>query len=481
MGSWCTRSPAFVIRVGLRVLEFLASTIDFKLSLIPIRSDKRVVVYSDASFSPHGAHSISGILVTYLGRAVAWKAKKQSLISLSTAESELIAGCEAVVLAQSTEAMIIDLNDELGAKLLLVDNLAAISLAEGSGSQRTRHLRVRSNFVKELVDQGDPEVEHCPGEYQLADILTKVLPGPRHLTLSWLIGLGPEPATAQVATLNHESSVSCCHDSHTAKIKLVLLLLMLQMMESEATSDEEEKQEPLSLELSLLAVMMMLSVLFVWETSKYCLTRCCRNEPRINVISADDDEARARRQRRQEAVRRAIDHETDDGGLRRRRGAGEGPDDTRPVHVPNPVIQVNVGEPRASRPDERPPPIPRFISSPLEPTGYSASSSDPRASWTSPITPTTLPTRVFDGPNDVSASAQGLGSALTRREIAVQTDFLRGLTHEEMCNLQVVTSSSRTPGAVHLFPECHALRGVTSTSRRTFCRYCVNAAARSGI
>ena len=75
MGSWCTRSPAFVIRVGLRVLEFLASTIDFKLSLIPIRSDKRVVVYSDASFSPHGAHSISGILVTYLGRAVAWKAK----------------------------------------------------------------------------------------------------------------------------------------------------------------------------------------------------------------------------------------------------------------------------------------------------------------------------------------------------------------------------------------------------------------------
>ena len=192
----------------------------------------------------------------------------------------------------------------------LVDNLAAISLAEGSGSQRTRHLRVRSNFVKELVDQGDLEVEHCPGEYQLADILTKVLPGPRHLTLSWLIGLGPEPATAQVATLNHESSVSCCHDSYTAKIKLVLLLLMLQMMESEATSDEEEKQEPLSLELSLLAVMMMLSVLFVWATSKYCLTRCCRNEPRINVISADDDEARVRRQRRQEAVRRAIDHET---------------------------------------------------------------------------------------------------------------------------------------------------------------------------
>ncbi|CAE7236739.1 infB [Symbiodinium sp. CCMP2592] len=65
---------------------------------VSLMGPKRIVVYSDASFSPYG--------------------------------------CEAVVLAQSTEAMIADLATDLGVK----------------------HLRVRSNFVKEMVDNKDLEV-----------------------------------------------------------------------------------------------------------------------------------------------------------------------------------------------------------------------------------------------------------------------------------------------------------------------------------
>ena len=130
-----------------------------------------------------------------------WKAKKQSLVSLSTAEAELISACEGCVIAQSTEAMLREMTQLTGSKLLYVDNLAAIALAEGAGSQRTRHLRVRSNFMSELVAQGELEVEHCPGEHQSVDILTKALPGPRHHTLAWLVGLGDEPDAMQVAAV----------------------------------------------------------------------------------------------------------------------------------------------------------------------------------------------------------------------------------------------------------------------------------------
>ena len=59
-----------------------------------------------------------------------------------------------------------------------------------------------------------------------------------------------------------------------------------------------------------------------------------------------------------------------------------------------------------------------------------------------------------------------------RREVAVQTEEGRGITFAELHDIQVTTSTSRTPGVVHLFPGCHALRGV-NTNRRQFCRYCL--------
>ena len=134
MGSWTVRAPNHVKKIGLRLLEYVGATQDHKLSLIP-RKDcyNGIVIFSDASFAPYGSQSVTGVLVTYKGRAMLWKGKRQSLISLSTAESELIAGCEGVVLGQSAEALLGDLTADLATKRLCVDNLAAIVIAEGGG------------------------------------------------------------------------------------------------------------------------------------------------------------------------------------------------------------------------------------------------------------------------------------------------------------------------------------------------------------
>ncbi|CAE7819778.1 GIP [Symbiodinium sp. CCMP2592] len=516
MSSWCTKSPEFVVRLGTRLLHYLGSTKELRLSLIPVCGENRVVIYTDASFAPYGSHSVSGILVVFRGRSVSWKAKKQAVVSLSTAESELIAGCEGVVMGQSIEALIVEITDNLNTKLLLVDNLAAIALAEGSGTQRTRHLRVRANFVRDQVENKELEVEHCPGEVQLADLLTKILPGPRHHALSGLVGLCSDLERAQVSQVLGTGDNALTGFSRDNRIKLVLLVLVCQMIESEA-ADEDAEVEPLSLELSVVALMLMLSVLFVWETGKYCFGRCCRFQgPSVRALRAEDADVNAqmsRRQRRQEAIRRAIEQETEVEGLWRRRG-----EDVQVDNFTPPVVQVNVGNRWISEPE---PPIPRFaevrrigddeqvanvnsnladvqsfpVPSSIHPgLGDSSTPVDPASSSShaghgvpaTPIDPAALPSihsgfgiSSYQVDPGASSSAPS-GTRSLHREIGTQTDFPPGLTHMQMRDIQMITTSSRTPGAVHLFPECQALRGTSSLNRRMFCRYCLTAAERSG-
>eukprot|EP00439_Symbiodinium_sp_Y106_P027546 s300_g3.t1 len=263
LGSWTTKAPKFVLKMGLRILEFVSATSGHRLSLVPLsRAEPRLVTYTDASFSPFGSHSVTGVVIEYLGCPIQWKAKRQSLISLSTAESELISACEGITLTLSIESLLEELAGDLLTKRLLVDNTAAIALAEGSGTMRTRHLRVRANFVREMIDKKTLELDHCPGDIQLADILTKA-------------------------------------------------------------HDDELDVDPVSLDLYVVVVMMALSILFLWETGKRCLRWCCSRRPDedIRVSMIRDDADIERRSRRQEAVRRAIERET--GELRLRRSSSQ--------------------------------------------------------------------------------------------------------------------------------------------------------------
>ncbi|CAE7214926.1 GIP, partial [Symbiodinium sp. CCMP2456] len=136
MASLVSKSPGYVVKLGIRVLEYVAMTKDHRLALVPGKADG-IRIYTDASFAPHGEHSITGVILQYDECSVVWKSKKQSLVTLSTAESELVAGCEGLVLGQSLEALIQELEGEPQMKRLLVDNTAAVILAEGGGSQRT--------------------------------------------------------------------------------------------------------------------------------------------------------------------------------------------------------------------------------------------------------------------------------------------------------------------------------------------------------
>ena len=288
---------------------------DQMLSLTPIDdANPGINVFTDASFAPFGSKSVSGILLQFRGRNVIWKGQRQTIVCLSTAEAELVAACEGVLLAQSLRALVDEFTQRLDVTTLHVDNVAAIVLAEGGGSTRTRHLRVRSAFIRDLLRKDDLRVVHCPGDVQPADILTKILPGPRHQTLSNMLGLGPSPQVARV--VNDGENVDRVR-LQGLSAWLLAVLMMLQTQQG-VSVEEVDYDEGVSPELSLVIVMMALSVVFVWEAGKYCFRLCLREAPQVRSVRPDDVPLRDRRTRRQEAVRRAIASEAE--GLRRRYG-----------------------------------------------------------------------------------------------------------------------------------------------------------------
>ena len=76
-------------------------------------------------------------------------------------------------------------------KTLFCDNQGAISLAKNpTHHAKTKHVDVQLHFIRDHVEQGTINVEYCPTEDMLADLMTKGLPHERHKRLLGLMGVG---------------------------------------------------------------------------------------------------------------------------------------------------------------------------------------------------------------------------------------------------------------------------------------------------
>ena len=82
--------------------------------------------------------------------------------------------------------------------LLRCDNSGTIDLVHNPRiGDRSKHIQVSYHFVRELVETGTLTVLHIPGEYNIADICTKALPGPRFTSLRDIV-MGTTKANADI-------------------------------------------------------------------------------------------------------------------------------------------------------------------------------------------------------------------------------------------------------------------------------------------
>jgi hypothetical protein len=163
----------------IRLLGYLKLTIDYKYVIAP-RQPLRIIAYIDAAFATHpDSKSHSGVTVFVAGTLVYSSSRKQTCVTKSPTESELVALSDNIGLIELFQEFVTFLvSEKLQTPITYQDSTSVITLVtQGGGVTRTRHLRNRMHLVKETVDKQRLIISHCKAPNMIADGLTKPLDG----------------------------------------------------------------------------------------------------------------------------------------------------------------------------------------------------------------------------------------------------------------------------------------------------------------
>ena len=160
----------------LRVLRYLRGTIDRRL-FFSSSSSLQLHAYSDATWGtdPSDFKSISAYCVFLGSSLIAWKTKKQTAVSRSSAEAELRA--LACVTAEVTwlRWLLADFGVAFSTSTPVhSDSTGAISIAQDPVKHElTKHIGIDCFYVRSAVQDQVVSLRYVPSELQLADLLTK--------------------------------------------------------------------------------------------------------------------------------------------------------------------------------------------------------------------------------------------------------------------------------------------------------------------
>ena len=229
---------------------------------------------------------------------IAWKSSRQTLVTTSSAETELVEAHHGSQQMESVNALIQDIGETVESRLLWVDNAAAITLATSEGgSWKTRHLKVRHQALRQKVEDKWLEVLYCPGDQQLADGLTKILASQRMNMLMEFWGLFPSVRRGRVpkAQLRQVRATADTQQQHqhgdtqqqTASTTtttagmgnlsccLGLLVALQNTLGVQGRDQNPEAHAPLavdsSLELYGVILMLVICIVALWEAGRACI------------------------------------------------------------------------------------------------------------------------------------------------------------------------------------------------------------------
>ncbi|MCO5600660.1 hypothetical protein L7F22_054775 [Adiantum nelumboides] len=149
--------------------------------------------YSDADWGgdQETLQSTSGFVYLLARGSISWQSKKQDRVTLSSTEAEYVAMTlalkEGIWLKHLLMETTLFANQPLR---LLCDNMSAIMLARNlKHSEKTKHIAMKLQFIRELIQEGTIELTHVRSDQQLADFLTKSIPKAKHLESCQQLGI----------------------------------------------------------------------------------------------------------------------------------------------------------------------------------------------------------------------------------------------------------------------------------------------------
>ncbi len=159
-----------------RVLKYLSGTKNLGIKYEP--SDTKLCAYSDADFGGdiETRKSTTGYCVLYNGGAVIRKSQRQSIVTLSTMESEYVALTATAQEVVWTKKLMNELDQENKSFMIFEDNRSTLALLKDPVfHQRSKHIDIKFHFLKDLVKTNEISATYCPTENMIADIFTKRL------------------------------------------------------------------------------------------------------------------------------------------------------------------------------------------------------------------------------------------------------------------------------------------------------------------
>lgn len=164
-----------------RLLKYINGTRERGIVLRAGTAGIQVSAYIDAAYGVHtdGKSHTGSVIVIGDSGAVHCKSTKQSIVTKSSTEAELVALSDSANQAFHIRNFLCAQGHDLMPVTIYQDNLSCIAMAERgrSTSERTRHISIRYYWLKERVDKGEARITHLRTEGMYANVLTKPLQG----------------------------------------------------------------------------------------------------------------------------------------------------------------------------------------------------------------------------------------------------------------------------------------------------------------
>ena len=163
-----------------KLIRFVLSTKDYGLKFELMKNMRKwaLKALSDSDFASDKETRISifGYIIYFCGILIAWRTKGMKSVVLSTTEAEYMAFAEVVKELKFIVKLLQTRNVEVELPIAVhVDNVGAIWLSNNrTTSDRTKHINIRTSFVKKYQEDGKIIIKFVKSEDNEADMFTKI-------------------------------------------------------------------------------------------------------------------------------------------------------------------------------------------------------------------------------------------------------------------------------------------------------------------
>jgi Reverse transcriptase (RNA-dependent DNA polymerase)/Integrase core domain/gag-polypeptide of LTR copia-type len=171
------------LRAAKHLMRYIQGTKDFA-TVFNGDGDTHPIGYSDASYAnnPDDRKSYSGYIFFLANAIISFQSQKQTVIALSTMESEYMALSDAAKEAIFLLKLLRSLKFKISRPIIInTDSQSALDHVKNNVKHsRTKHIDVRHHFIRDACSSKHVTLEHVPAASQIADVLTKPLGPTKH-------------------------------------------------------------------------------------------------------------------------------------------------------------------------------------------------------------------------------------------------------------------------------------------------------------